>query len=380
MPRQDPAERLAPWLAASYPEFPHAYPGRSGATLLLDAFRSEPRRTVVLPAFTCGSLSAAAVRAGKQVLHVDVQRDTLHMDPVLLDRSLSRLDPADTLLVVDHTFGRPFAGIARLRERFPGLLIVEDCVRALGSRVDGRPVGREGDWCLLSLYKTTPGNNHGAVLLTRTPYALRSGPAPAVTLKQRVCGSRAVRALYERLRGADFNPSPTDREAPRWEEAVGLPNRLCLTRFLEEIGRLDDRIARQQAAAARLRDRLGDIPGLRLLPPVPGEAAHFLTFLVEGGVSRDALLTGLHRRGFFLERTWNLVPSSFRSLAHTFRCGSTESAYLAGHIGHLFVRDFLDVRQQDGFLRACLSLLGTHFDSTRARDTALPRAPRAISD
>jgi dTDP-4-amino-4,6-dideoxygalactose transaminase len=207
-----PAE-LSRWLERAFPEYPHAYWGQSGASLLFDGLQQEGRKRLILPAFICSNLPAMALAAGMEVVLVDVNPETLLMRREAVEQCLAEGADAETALLVDHCFGYPFLGISELRRNHPRLLVIEDCARALGGEINGKPVGHAGDWVLLSLYKTTPGNNHGAVLLTRSAYSVRSGPPPKVTWRQWASTSRLLRVVYEFARRRRPEVHTTRRES-----------------------------------------------------------------------------------------------------------------------------------------------------------------------
>src|SRR5215469_7369106 len=115
-----------------FPLYRHVYFGLSGSTLLHDALKLEDRRSVVLPAFFCPSISAMALAAGKRVTHIDATRESLHPDPALLEKFLADEPESGTAVLIDHSFGYRCGALAGLRRRFPKLLIIEDCARSLG--------------------------------------------------------------------------------------------------------------------------------------------------------------------------------------------------------------------------------------------------------
>jgi len=291
-----------------------------------------------------------ALHAGMRVVHIDVNRTTLHMDPDRLARCLTEHNDSETVLLVDHSFGYPAAEITEWRRDHPQLLIIEDCVRALGSEIHGKPVGHDGDWVLFSLYKTTVGNDHGAVLLTRSPYALGSGPPPGTTFRQWASGVgplRVVHGLSKRLR-PDIRRARRDLETPFWSPAVGVPNRLCLKRFEHQLLHLADDQERRRKASQEIRDTLGDVEAIQFIPLKPGcqGSAFFLSFTVEEGVSRDRLVTALHRKGLFLAWAWNAVPAFYRCFSQTFPYGSAESVFLADHVCHIPLGQYLAPRRR----------------------------------
>jgi dTDP-4-amino-4,6-dideoxygalactose transaminase len=343
------------WIRRSFPEFPYLYPGKSGATLLFDALRAEPRDTVVLPAFTCPTLSFVAARAEKRILHVEVEPNTLHMRWDLLTDCLSGLEPERTIVLVDHAFGYPFPHLARLREEQPRTRLIEDCVRALGASVEGQPVGREGDWSLLSLHKTSVGINHGALLLTRTPCSVRGGDPPPVTPQQWMSGVPPLRAVYEELRRRRGPVPDSPLAEARWAPEVGVPNRLAVSRYLAELRAGEAAERRRRTAWDHLREALSGLKGVRPIRTAPGcrASAHFFSFRVAEDGTRDQVWERLYRRGCFVDRDWYEVPSSFPDLRGTFPYGSAGSEALARSLLHVPVASFLSPRRRAGLVE-CL--------------------------
>lgn len=350
-------EHLVRWVAAHFPPYRHMYWRLSGTAMLLEALGQSERRTVILPAFMCPTLSTMAVRAGKRVVHIDVDRDTLLMNADHLERCLGESGDADSVLLVDHCFGYACAAIKELRRRHSDLLIIEDCVRALGSTINGEPVGRTGDWVLLSLYKTIPGSDHGAVLLTRSPCEIRSGPVPPARLRERLATFGPARWFYEKVR--QFRPSDAggrrELETLPWAPHYGAPNGLALKRFAREVGRLEENVARRRQAAREIQEALADFPGLHWIRSGPDceTSGYFLSFTVAGEGQRNRLVAALHRRGFFLLYAWATVPAFIRCFQGTFPFGSSESTYLADHICHVPVVRFLGRRRRTRLIR-CL--------------------------
>jgi dTDP-4-amino-4,6-dideoxygalactose transaminase len=330
--------------------------------MLFDALCQEKRKTILLPAFICPSLTSMAAATDMKVVLVDVDRDTLHPHPGRLEHCLAEYRDSESVLVVDHAFGYPFAAIGDVRRQHPELLIIEDCVRALGSEIDGRAVGHTGDLTLLSLYKTVQGNNHGALLLARSPYSIRSGPAPATTWRQRSSTLRPLRRVYELIkrRHPDFCATPRILESRSWLPTIGVPNQLCLARFAKAIDRLGTSVARRREAAAEIKTALGDLEAIRIVQTDAGcdTDAYFLSFTVADGIDRNSLLTSLHRRGLFLLRTWDAVPAFFDCFSKAFPFGFSESVFLADHVAHIPVGWFLEAGLRKRLVTSLRELIG----------------------
>ncbi len=346
----DLPQALKNWTTANFPKLQFSCWGQSGAAMLHDALRGQKRSNVVLPAFICPSVTAAAIHAGKRVVHVDVDRTTLNINVRQLETVLGGMSCEDTVLLVDHAFGNPFPQIAEIRASFPELLIVEDCVRALGGAIAEGPIGSFGDWVLISLYKTVPGNDHGGILLTGSAVEVRSGSARKITLRQRVSTFAPARVIYEWLkrRSCDVTPPRDDLESPTWNPPSGIPNRLCLRRFLAFAAAEKHEFQRRRQAADELRSALREIAGLSVIRSAENSrnAEHFLSFTVRDGISRDRFVSDLHGQGLFLLRTWDCIPANFRSLSSTFPVGFSESVFLARHVVHIPISSFMTIRKR----------------------------------
>ncbi len=360
------SDSLRSWATAEYSEFPYAYWGTNGTTLLFDALCQEKRRTILLPAFICPSLSAMLLRTGMKVLHIDVDRRTLHMNSGALRRCLAEHKSSETALLVDHTFGYPDAAIREWRRRYSDLLIIEDCVRALGGEIEGRPVGHDGNWVLHSLYKTTVVNDHGAVLLTRSPYAIRSGAPPVATLRQWASGVRPARMLHDVVKRVhpEFVDDRRQYEAPVWTEGVGAPNALCQARFERHLSHLTNDRERRWRASQAIQDALRDEQSLAFVH-VPDEcrpSAFFLSFVLSADIHRETLINNLHRRGLFLVWAWSIIPANYACFAPSFPYGSVESVFLANHVCHIPLSQYASARRT----RRLISLLRNALRTTGA--------------
>jgi dTDP-4-amino-4,6-dideoxygalactose transaminase len=96
---------------------------------------------------------ANAIRfTGATPVYVDCTTTNYNMD---LDLAANRITPRSRVLLLQHTFGIPvdLDAAQRLADEH-GLDIVEDCVHALGSRFDGRPIGSFGRAAFFSTEET----------------------------------------------------------------------------------------------------------------------------------------------------------------------------------------------------------------------------------
>jgi len=134
----------------------------TGLMLLYEEL-TGPDGRVILPAIGCPSLLATVLLAGRRPVIVDVDRN-LNIDP---KRVMAVVREGDVVLGV-HIFGIPCA-IEELEKicRERGAILIEDAAQAIGSRVDGRPVGTFGIASVLSFAEGKILSTHGGgVILT----------------------------------------------------------------------------------------------------------------------------------------------------------------------------------------------------------------------
>jgi dTDP-4-amino-4,6-dideoxygalactose transaminase len=102
---------------------------------------------------------------GATPVFVDCDRQTLNMD---IGRAEALVTPQTRVVVLQHTFGLPadIDGVAALVERH-GLILIEDCVHALGSGYRGRRIGTFGTAAFFSTEETkTISTTMGGMLVT----------------------------------------------------------------------------------------------------------------------------------------------------------------------------------------------------------------------
>jgi dTDP-4-amino-4,6-dideoxygalactose transaminase len=109
-----------------------------------------PDAEVITPSLTFCAVANVVVRAGGTPVFVDVQPDTLNLDP---ERVAAAVTGRTRAIVAMHYGGHP-CEMDRLREIADarGLLLLEDAAHAIGAQYRGRPVGSLGDVAAFSFY------------------------------------------------------------------------------------------------------------------------------------------------------------------------------------------------------------------------------------
>jgi CDP-6-deoxy-D-xylo-4-hexulose-3-dehydrase len=243
------------------------------------------------------------VQNGLIPVFVDVELPTYNIDPAQLEAAVSDRTRA---VVIAHTLGNPFdlRAVTDLCRRH-GLLLIEDCCDALGATYDDRPVGTFGELATLSFYPAhhiTTGEG-GAVLANRG------------TLKRIVeivrdwgrdcwcdpgcdntCGKRFSQRFGKLPDGYDhkyvyshlgYNLKATDMQA-----AVGWA----------QLQRLDEFVAARRANHAYLRQALGHLEDVLILPEAtpnsnPSWFGFAITVRPDAPFGRAALIDHLESAG-----------------------------------------------------------------------------------
>ena len=207
------------------------------------------------------------IQNGLVPVFVDVQIPTYNVDPTQLEAAVS---PRTKAIVLAHTLGNPFDldAVMALATKH-NLWVIEDCCDAVGSTYKGEPVGTFGHFATTSFYPAhhiTMGE--GGCVLTQSPALKKLAESfrdwgrdcwcdPG---KSNTCGLRFEWKLGELPAGYDhkyiyshigYNLKATDMQA-----AVGVA----------QLKKLPGFIASRRANFAKLRDALGDLQDIFILP------------------------------------------------------------------------------------------------------------------
>jgi dTDP-4-amino-4,6-dideoxygalactose transaminase len=278
--------------------------GRAALAALLQSARAAARDEVALPAYTCWSVAAAAVRAGLRVRLFDVDPLTGCADP---DSLTSANLGKSAAVVIAHLLSGATGidGIVReLRARYPELLVVEDAAQSWRLELESAQAA------ILSFGRGKPlALGSGGAILSHEPIpAGRTGDAEvtaqgrlSLALSIALSSPRVFRvpAALPWLRLGETIYEPAFRIGvgmKAWKLALG---RRALAR-MESVEKL------RGENAARLAAELGGIPGWRiprfasargplrfaLLAPDRARRDRFVDSLRRGGVIASAMYPG----------------------------------------------------------------------------------------
>ena len=235
-------------------------------------------------------IDSEAVSLGVDAAKLDAYlRETAHVvDGVCRNRATGAPIRA---LVVMHVFGHPcdLDAIAEVAERWR-LVLIEDAAESLGASYHGRHTGNVGRVSALSF-------NGNKVVTT--------GGGGAILTNDAALGRRAKHL------------TTTARTPHRWNflhDEVGynyrLPN-LNAALGCAQLERLESLVERKRRLAARYREALASIDGVRFLIEPPGTASNYwLNAIVlepQHAGERDALLGALNDAGYMSRPLWTLM-------------------------------------------------------------------------
>ncbi len=229
--------------------------GTAAMQVALAAAGVGPGDEVITTTMTFCATAHVVHHAGARPVIVDVEPDTLNIDPAAVERAIT---PRTRAILPVHLYGHPaemdaLADLARAHD----LLIVEDAAHALPATYRDRMVGSIGPLCAFSFYATKN--------LTTAEGGMLTGQ----------------RALVEAARPWTRHGIDRDRQAAAgtrdaWWYDVVLPGFKCnmsdimAAMGLRQLAKLADFHRRRVAIARMYSEALGDVPQLQL----PVERAH----------------------------------------------------------------------------------------------------------
>lgn len=222
-----------------------------GLSVALKAVGIGAGDEVLVPPYTFIATASAALMLGAIPVFVDVDPETLLIDPALIDAAIT---PRSKAIVPVHHGGSPadMDGVMDAARRH-GLRVVEDAAQAHGAAWRGRPVGAIGDVGVFSFQSSKPINAGEGGMMTTDDAEIAE-----LLWSYRNVGRRTGGEWYEHVR-IGWNLRMTEFQA-----AV----------LLGQMHRFPDQQAQRTEAAAYLEAGLADIPGVAPVKVPEGVTAH----------------------------------------------------------------------------------------------------------
>lgn len=227
---------------------------------------------------------------GVRPVFVDVDPTTGNLDP---DRIEAAITPQTVAIMPVHVYGTPCdtGRIQAIADRH-GLKVIYDAAHAFGVRVGGSSLLLDGDISTLSFHATKTYNTvEGGAL---------------------ICHSAEMKRRVDSLRNFGF-VSETEVEEPGINSKM---DELRSAYGLLTLRHVDEAIAARRRVAEHYRAALSGVPGITLLPELPGvqsNYSYFPIFVEEDayGMSRDALYQKLREHQILGRRYFYPLISSF---------------------------------------------------------------------
>jgi dTDP-4-amino-4,6-dideoxygalactose transaminase len=251
---------------------------------------------IIVPACSFVATSNAVLAAGFVPRFVDIELETLNLDPARIEDAIG---PRTRAIQVVHTMGKPcdmdpILEIARRR----GLMVIEDCCEAHGARYRGRLVGSFGSFGAFSFYAAHMiCAGEGGMVVT-------SDPALEREVRSIKSHGRPAGDIYFDFQRFGLNCKMTDLAA-----AIGL----------EGLAEFDAAFAKRKRYLATLLDLTRDLADRALsLAEAPHEvvAPHaFPLVLREPSLDARALYRFLEARGIQCKTLFGSLPTQHRAFA-----------------------------------------------------------------
>jgi len=245
---------------------------------------------VITTPFTFVATTHAIHLNGCTPVFCDIEPETFTLDPAKVE---SLITPRTTAIMPVHVYGNPchHEPLKRIADTY-GLKLFYDAAHVFGVKKDGVSVANWGDLSMLSFHATKVFNTlEGGALVTND-----------ATLKQRI----------DFLKNFGFQDEVTV-VAPG---SNGKVDEVRSAYGLLQLNYVDREIAKRQSVAVFYRERLKDVPGIRILRDLPGVRHNYGYFpvLVDAeayGMTRDALYEMLKANGIFARRYFYPLCSQF---------------------------------------------------------------------
>ncbi len=255
--------------------------GTAALQTAMAALEVGPGDEVIIPAWTWHSCYTAVVLAGALPVFAEID-ESFNIDPKDIEK---RITPRTKVIMAVHLQGNPadlepILAMARKHR----IRLLEDCAQSVGGSYKGKPLGSMGDIAIYSLQlnKTISAGEGGAVTTNDPVLFERAGRFHDVGSLREPHEKRLGKARLQPFVGCNFRMS---------EFTGGV--------MLAQTRKLDTIVGGVRAAARRVYEGIGAIPGIRLRhrPDPDGELGVGVFIGFAGKGPRDAYMAALRKEG-----------------------------------------------------------------------------------
>lgn len=322
---------------------------------------------IIVPALSFVATGNAVLQAGFTPVFVDVERESLNIDPLKIEKAITKKTKA---IMPVHLMGKPaemdtIKGIAKKHNLF----VIEDAAEAYGAVYKSKNIGTLGDMAAFSLYVAhiITSVEGGMVVTNRSDFAeilrsLRSHgrackcESCVLNISSGYCNKRFkygknsdIRFIFERI---GFSSKMNELEA-----AVGLGNFETYSRILKK---------RRENLLYMTKRFKEFTPSLTTIEEAPYEkiGPHAFAIILGDGVSftRDELVFFLEKKGIDTRNLFSSMPTQcagFKYLGH--KLGSFPNAEYIGNNGlHIGIHQEIGRRELEYALETIREFLSKH--------------------
>lgn len=129
--------------------------------ILKEILKLEKKDEVIVPAYTCWSVSEAVNKVCR-IVFADIDKYTFNINTTDVERKITQNTKA---VIAIHLFGNP-CEMKKLQKicKENGIKLIEDCAQAVGSLFNNNKVGSFGDFSIFSFSKDLNCGGGGAIL------------------------------------------------------------------------------------------------------------------------------------------------------------------------------------------------------------------------
>ncbi|MBR9706722.1 DegT/DnrJ/EryC1/StrS family aminotransferase [Candidatus Pacearchaeota archaeon] len=320
---------------------------------------------VIIPSLTFVATANSVINAGFVPNFVDVERDTLNINPERIKEKINE----DTIAIMPvHLMGKPadMNKISQLAKQYD-LKVIEDAAEAHGTKYHGRDAGTMGDMGAFSLYLahiissveggiiTTDNKDYAKILRSLRSHGRWCSCSPC---RMNITGDYCQRRFQD---GKDmrftFQRIGYSTKMNELEAAVGLGTLDIYHDILEKrIGNLDYLIENLQEFGPILqtfKKEDYEVIGPHAFPIILSEDAPF---------TREQYAQHLEQNGIETRVLFDSIPTgydSFKFMGHT-RGDFPESEYIGEKGLHIGVHQDLENDHLDYFLEKTRDFVGLH--------------------
>ena len=298
------------------------------ACAVLYDFGAKRGDEIIVPALTFVATGNAVLQAGFTPVFVDVERETLNIDPKKIEKVIT---PRTRAIMPVHLMGKPAAmdEIMSIAEKHK-LYVIEDAAEAHGAEYKGKKVGAIGDMACFSLYAAHIVTTiEGGMLITNNEKMAEAA---------RSLRNHGIDGKFQ-FKRIGFSAKMNELEA-----AVGLGNIEIFHDILEKrrsnVRRLIQSFARFQKYFWYLQEEKHEILG-----------PHAFSIILKPGVNftKEEFVTYLERQGIDSRNLFYSIPTqtqSYQFMGHSIG-DFPQSEYCSDHGTHIGCHQDVGISQMD---------------------------------